>query len=598
MKDTIRKLIYILPERDPLKLLVIFFAMLILALIEVAGLGMIPAFVAIVANPERVLQIEWIQPLLQTLEIEGSRELLLWGGVFLVGIFVIKSAYVIGYTYFEAKFIYRRRYIISKRLMTSYMQAPYTFHLGRNTSELLRNITGEVNIVVNAIITTLLKISKEVIMTAAVLTFLLIAEPLITLLIMLLSGAGAGSFILFVRNRMKLYGLEEQVRRGAMIKAVQQGLAGIKDVRVLNRESEFIEVFRKEAYGSSKLMASLQFIKQVPKPIIETTAVIGMLCISLLLVWQGRPMSAIIPILTLFAMATVKLMPSIQTITSMYTNLRYNMVSINPVYDDLKELEEYNNRLLGDREKNIRLQLNSSINADSVRYRYPNSEEQAIDGVSFSIPKGAAAAFVGSSGAGKTTIIDLLLGLLEPESGAIRVDGNDIQNNLSAWQRNIGYIPQSIYLADETLRCNIAFGVPEKEIDDEKVQQAAELAQLGKMIQGLPDGLETIVGEQGTRLSGGQRQRVGIARALYHNPEVLVMDEATSALDNITEKQITAAIDSLKGDRTIIMIAHRLTTVKDCDIIYFMEDGKIVQSGTYRELIKANQHFREMALEV
>jgi ATP-binding cassette subfamily C protein len=220
-----------------------------------------------------------------------------------------------------------------------------------------------------------------------------------------------------------------------------------------------------------------------------------------------------------------------------------------------------------------------------------------MNNVSLTIPKGNAVAFVGPSGAGKTTMVDLLLGLLEPEQGSISVDGIDIQGNLSAWQRNIGYIPQSIYLADETLRNNIAFGLPEKEIDDEKVMEAVRLAQLDEMVSRLPDGLDTYLGEAGTRISGGQRQRVGIARALYHSPEVLVMDEATSALDNITEKHITEAIEALKGERTIVMIAHRLTTVKNCDTLYFMKEGKIIQMGSYDELVKTNAQFREMALE-
>jgi ATP-binding cassette, subfamily B, bacterial PglK len=236
------------------------------------------------------------------------------------------------------------------------------------------------------------------------------------------------------------------------------------------------------------------------------------------------------------------------------------------------------------------------IESRDVYYNYPNSDEQALNGVSFAIPKGHAVGFVGESGAGKTTVVDLLLGLMEPTSGEILVDGKNIHENLSAWQKNIGYIPQSIYLADETLRSNIAFGLPEKEIDDEKVLQALELAQLKVLVDRLPDGLDTILGENGTRLSGGQRQRVGIARALYHEPEVLVMDEATSALDNLTELEITKAIEALKGDRTVIMIAHRLTTVEKCDLLYLMKNGKITASGTYDELVDTNKEFRRMAL--
>ncbi|WP_441000585.1 ABC transporter ATP-binding protein [Fodinibius sp. SL11] len=572
--------------------------MLVAAVLEVAGIGMIPAFVAIVADPERVLSAEWLQPLINMLNITNAQDLLIWGSVALVGIFIIKSLYIITFNYFEARFIFNRRYTISFRLMRSYMQAPYTFHLQRNTAELLRNISQEINVLINNVLTNILMMGREGVMTVAILTFLFTVEPLITLLVISLSGFGAGTFILLNKKKMKEYGEEEQERRAEMIKAVNQGLGGIKEARVLNREDEFIDKFRIEALKSTRLMAYLRFIQQIPRPVVETTAVLGMLLIAVLLVWQDRPMGAIIPILTLFAMATVRLMPSVQQLVTMYTRLRYNIVSLDPVYDDLKELAEYNAIFLEDRKKEKQLKLMNGIEIKKVGYRYPNSDEQALKNISLVIPKGKAVGFVGASGAGKTTIVDLILGLLEPEEGKILVDGQNIQHNLSAWQKNLGYIPQSIYLADETLRSNIAFGIPKDEIDEQKVLNAIKLAQLETLIKRLPDGLDTIIGENGTRLSGGQRQRVGIARALYHDPEVLVMDEATSALDNITEKQITDAIESLKGERTLIMIAHRLTTVKNCDMLYFMEDGKIVEQGNYDDLVHSNVRFREMALEV
>ncbi len=598
MLTTFRKLLYVLPKGDVIKVSVLFLLMLVAAVLEVAGIGMIPAFVAIVADPERVLSAEWLQPLINMLNITNAQDLLIWGSVALVGIFIIKSLYIITFNYFEARFIFNRRYTISFRLMRSYMQAPYTFHLQRNTAELLRNISQEINVLINNVLTNILMMGREGVMTVAILTFLFTVEPLITLLVISLSGFGAGTFILLNKKKMKEYGEEEQERRAEMIKAVNQGLGGIKEARVLNREDEFIDKFRIEALKSTRLMAYLRFIQQIPRPVVETTAVLGMLLIAVLLVWQDRPMGAIIPILTLFAMATVRLMPSVQQLVTMYTRLRYNIVSLDPVYDDLKELAEYNAIFLEDRKKEKQLKLMNGIEIKKVGYRYPNSDEQALKNISLVIPKGKAVGFVGASGAGKTTIVDLILGLLEPEEGKILVDGQNIQHNLSAWQKNLGYIPQSIYLADETLRSNIAFGIPKDEIDEQKVLNAIKLAQLETLIKRLPDGLDTIIGENGTRLSGGQRQRVGIARALYHDPEVLVMDEATSALDNITEKQITDAIESLKGERTLIMIAHRLTTVKNCDMLYFMEDGKIVEQGNYDDLVHSNVRFREMALEV
>ena len=597
MPSTLNKIFYVLPKGDTIKLVILLLLMLVAAILEVVGIGMIPAFVAIVADPDRILEITWLQPVLRSLEISDARDLLLWGSGALVGVFIIKSAYVIAFNYFEAHFISRRRYMISHRLMRAYMQAPYIFHVQRNTADLLRNIAYEIDYFINNVVSNLLKMARESVMALAILTFLFVMEPLITLLIIVLSVLGSGTFILLNKRKMKEYGEEEQLRRSRMIKALNQGMGGIKDARVLNREDEFIDKFRIEAFKSMRLKAYIRFIQQIPRPVVETTAVLGMLLVAVLLLWQDRSIAAIIPILALFAMATVRLMPSIQQIVSMYTNLRYNLVSIEPIYEDLKELEGYNARFNEDRKSKSKLEFEKEIRINNLSYHYPDSEEQAIDGISLTIAKGDAVAFVGSSGAGKTTIVDIILGLLDPEEGEIYVDDKNIADNISAWQRNVGYIPQVIYLADETLRSNVAFGLPEAEIDDSKVMNAIKLAQLETMLERLPLGLDTIVGEDGTRLSGGQRQRIGIARALYHDPKVLIMDEATSALDNITEKQIIEAIESLKGDHTLIMIAHRLTTVKNCDKLYFMEDGAIIQEGSYQDLVESNLKFREMALE-
>ncbi|HPK05937.1 MAG TPA: ABC transporter ATP-binding protein, partial [Bacteroidales bacterium] len=385
--------------------------------------------------------------------------------------------------------------------------------------------------------------------------------------------------------------------RREMLRAARQGFGGIKDARVLNRENEFIEIFRSMARKSSRLQQNRVFISMIPKPMIETLAVTGVILIALLMVLQGRPIENVVPILTLFAVAIIRLMPAIQQITQTLTDIRYHLPSVNAVYDDLMYLRPFNKQFEKDRRKKDKLELKNNITINNIFYQYSNSSEQAINGISLTIPHGKAIAFVGSSGAGKTTIVDVLLGLLEPQQGEILVDGKNIYESISAWQRNIGYIPQFIYLGDESLRRNIAFGLSDKIIDEEEVLRTVKLAQLEELVAQLPEGLDTRVGERGTRLSGGQRQRVGIARALYNDPQVLVMDEATSALDNITEQQIIDSIENLKGERTVIMIAHRLTTVMNCDMLYFMDKGKIIDQGTYQELLERNKLFREMAKE-
>ncbi len=569
--------------------------MMIAAFLEVLGLGTIPAFVSIVANPQRVMEHETWGPIIARFGIDGSRELLIYGAILLVSVFVIKNIYLVLYRYLEARFIYNRRYKFSHKLMTAYMQAPYTFYLGRNSSELLRNTNGEVNILINNVLVPLMHITKESVMALSVLIFLFAVEPVISMFVMLVMGSLAGLFLFITQRRVKRFGVEAQKYRKDMMKAARQGFGGIKDVRVLNREAHMVEVFREMAFRSSRLQMMKKVISDIPRPMIETIAVAGIMAIAVVMHHQGRPIADIVPIIALFGVAVVRVMPAIQVVTQKLTDLRYNLPSVNPVYDDLTELKAHQKEFRSDRRRKAITTLSDRITIRDLHYRYPNSEEQALNGLSLAVDKGQAVAFVGPSGAGKTTIVDVLLGLLEPQKGEILVDGENIFESISAWQRNIGYIPQFIYLADDTMRRNIAFGLPDDQIEDEKIRRAVEQAQLQELVDRLPNGLDTVIGERGARLSGGQRQRIGIARALYHNPQVLVMDEATSALDNVTEHHIINAIESLRGERTIIMIAHRLTTVMNCDKLYLMENGRITDEGTYADLLARNAGFREMA---
>jgi ATP-binding cassette subfamily C protein len=321
-----------------------------------------------------------------------------------------------------------------------------------------------------------------------------------------------------------------------------------------------------------------------------------MLSITIALVLRNKDLSTILPSLALFGFASVRLMPSISQILGSFSSLRFSFPAINPVWKDMEYLK--NEKVSQDRifDEHSDVSLQKQIEFKNVSYQYPEAVTQSLKNINIIIPMGKAVAFVGSSGAGKTTIVDVTLGLLQPSFGQIFVDGIDIHTNIPAWQKQIGYIPQHIFLADNSIRNNIAFGIEESEIDDAKIWEAIRLSQLESLILELPEGIHTNIGERGVRFSGGQRQRIGIARALYHNPKILIMDEATSALDNITEKYIVQEIEALKGSRTIIIIAHRLTTVMNCDTIYFMDKGKIIDEGTYDNLIENNLAFKKMAL--
>ena len=593
-----KKLFGLFSRGDITKLILLFAMMMGSAILEILGIGMIPAFVAIVANPKHVLENERFVSFFQFLNISSARELLIYGSVSFIGIFIIKNAYTLLFRYIEARFIYNRRYVLSHKLMRSYMQAPYTFYLQRNTAELHRNTAIEVNLLINSVLKPILILSKEILMALFVIVFLILLEPVLTIVVSLLMGSITGIFMFATQKRIKQYGVEDQIWRVRMLKSIRQGFGGIKEARVLKRENEFIEEFRITALESSTLQRKRTFISQIPKPVIETLAVGGIMMIAIIMTIQGRPIGSIIPVLALFGMAIIRLMPSVQQITQMLTEIKYHLPSVNPIYDDLSLLRKSGVKFKADRNKVEKFELTNCITINNLRYCYPNSDTHALNGIDLTIERGKAVAFVGASGAGKTTIVDLLLGLLEPTEGQVLVDGHNVFGNISAWQRNIGYIPQFIYLTDDTIRRNIAFGLPEEKIDERRVLDAVKLAQLADLVERLPDGVSTMIGELGTRLSGGQRQRIGIARALYHTPQVLVMDEATSALDNVTEQLIIEAIEALKGERTVIMIAHRLTTVMNCDVIFYMEEGKIIDQGTYQELLQRNIKFNEMAKSI
>jgi ATP-binding cassette, subfamily B, bacterial PglK len=599
----IKKILYLLPSGDKIKLVILFFMMLFGALLEVIGVGMIPVFVSILAKPEMILEMEWLAPFMERAGIETGGDLLVFGAIILIGVFFVKNAYIILCRFVQARFIWRRFAMIGSNLFRHYMSAPYEFHLKRNTAELLRNVTQEAQEMAKYVMIPLLILAMDIVIVIGIFAMLLWVEPLITLMVILLLGGGGGMFLKFIKNTTRAYGKTGQNDRAYMIRSVNEGLGGFKDARVLNREGFFFKKFLYHIRSYGKSQTYREVASASTKPVVETIAVSGMLLIALLLYWQGRGMETVIPVLTLFGAATIRLMPAIKGSASAITNLRYYLYTVEPIFDDTVQLTTVSkaNRKTAVflHEKNntdadTRLLLKVSIKFNNVSYSYPGSNVHAVRNLSFSIPKGDVIGFVGASGAGKTTIVDLVLGLLEPKEGSITADGININSDLQSWRRNIGYIPQFIFLADDTIRNNIAFGLADHEIIESKVNNAIKASQLTDMINSLPNGVDTVIGERGTRLSGGQRQRIGIARALYHNPQVLIMDEATSALDNVTEKLVIEAIEKLRGERTIIMIAHRLSTVRHCDRLYMMRDGRIAESGTHDELINLNSEFQKM----
>ncbi len=596
MAKLIPKLLYILNQREQIQAGAIFVLMILGAAIEMIGIGLIPPFVHLLSQPEIIQQNKYLLWIYQLTGMDSIQKFLILVAGGLIIFYVLKNIYLSLLTYVQFKFLFNQQVSLSDRLFSSYLYSPYTFHLERNPAELILNLSNEVLVMFINVLIPGIVLLAELLVTTFVAVFLIIMEPLASLVSVGVIGTATVGFYSLIRKRTGKLGEVRHYHSSKMIQWINQGLGGLKEVKVLGREKFFLNTFT--AHSSEYAIASqfVQTISVLPRLFLESIAVITILLIVVVVLVQGRNMQSILPTLSLFAIAAFRLMPSANRILASLTTIRYFSYSVDVIYRDLLALEKTRN-LTPPVPKYVEksIDFNKIIEIKNVYYQYPNAKNPAVNGISLSIPKSHSIGLVGSSGAGKTTMVDLILGLLTPTQGEILVDGENIQTNLNSWQRQIGYIPQNIYLSDDTIRSNIAFGLPIEEIDEQKVWAAIEAAQLKELVYSLPEQLDTLVGDRGIRLSGGQRQRIGIARALYHDPEILVMDEATAALDNETEREITKALERLSGEKTIIMIAHRLSTVKKCDRLYFLQSGKISCSGTYHQLLARSLEFQAMA---
>lgn len=596
MLASLKKLYALLTPRDRRHGALLAGMMLVGACLEVVGVAAIPAFVSAILDPDRVSRMPVVGGAFAGLGLEGTTELVVWGAIALMVIFAVKNGFLILNHYLQLRYVTNRRIQLAGRLTRAYMNARYAFHLSRNTSELLRNVDREVTVVTNSVMGAILDLCTRVLIMAAVLLLLFLVEPWITLYWITFFGSIAAIGVVATSAKLRRFGLAEQRERARFVQALYQGFGSFKEARVLNREHYFIGKIDEAVRHIAVANRFKQFIWKIITPIAEFTAVTGLLVLVAGLILIGRPMESVLVTLSLFAVGMVRLRETISATMSHFAHLRYELVSVDPVHDDLMALESSAPEARAHRTRPAGRHLQQEIELRDVWYRYDGAPKHAVQGVSLRIPAGSAVGFVGSTGAGKSTLVDIILGLLEPERGGILVDGVDIRaGGVGRWQTAIGYVPQSIYLLDDTIRRNVALGVEDRDIDADALRAALRAAQLEGFVERQPQGLDTVVGERGMRLSGGERQRIGIARALYHNPDVLVLDEATSSLDNATERAVIQAVEALKGQRTIIMIAHRLTTVRACDTLHFLKDGRIEATGGYAELQAGHDGFREMA---
>ncbi len=583
----ISQLIYIFNRKEKLQIVFLFIAAVLGSLLECLGVGIFMPFVNVLMDTSAIHDTWYLEAFYRTFHFKDAESFLTALTVFIIAVFVIKNVYLIGEKYAIYLFSYHTQMKISTRLLEAYMSKPYTFHLNKNVSVLQRSMQEDTNLFASAIIH-FMELFIEITVCISLGISLYYISQSMTVIVLGLLAVCMGGFIAISKKFARGFGRECQTYKAKIYQWMNQALGGVKEVKVLGREAYFVDSYQTYYKKYAKGLRISRLLAAIPKYIVEMVSMAGLLIAIIIKIKYGRTdIVTFIPQLSAFAVAAFRLMPSVGRINEHVTNILYASPSVELVYHDLKDVEslEEEGKKQPEQVLDSEWEFRRELYIKKVCYRYPGMEENVIDHAEFVIKKGQIVALIGESGAGKTTLADILLGLLPPQYGKIRADEMDIFKNIDKWHKAIGYIPQTIYLSDDTIRNNVAFGIYEEQIDDEAVTEALKKAQLYEFVDGLSDGVETLVGDRGVRLSGGQRQRIGIARALYHDPEILVLDEATSALDNETETAVMEAIESLRGEKTMIIIAHRLTTIRNADVIYEVVDGKVRERAKEQILI-------------
>lgn len=570
--NAIQKLNYLLDKKLKIKILGILFMVMVGSVMELLGVAIILPIVNLAIDAD-FANNTWCKIVINMTGVEKRESIMLIMISITVVIYIVKSLYL---SWMNSR-LYRFSAVVRKqmavRLMQAYLKQPYSFFLRKNTSELIRSVNEDTDRFYQVILNCLL-VAANGFTSIVLLITLIITNPYMALMVAFLLGICAVLILLVVQKRTRLLGKRNQTLSGFLIKYLQQTFEGVKEIKVLSNEEYFIRTYEETYQEQTDVVRKYSLINVVPKYMIETVCITGIMIYLAVNIMYNPNYMAIIPQLAVFVTAAFRLLPMVNAVYAYMNTIVYHRASIDLLYHDISEVDETEKQEKGQPEE---ITFRKKIELSHVDFRYEGMEKNVLSDVNIEIPMGKSVAFIGPSGGGKTTTVDLILGLLQPDKGAVLVDGKDICRNMGAWRRKLGYIPQNIYLTDGSIKSNIALGIPEKDIDMERVWEVLEEAQLRTFVESLENGAETEVGERGVRISGGQRQRIGIARALYRNPDILVFDEATSALDNETEKEVMNAIDSLHGNKTMIMIAHRLSTIVNCDIVYKVENGVVVR---------------------
>lgn len=569
----LKKINYVLDRKQKINLVILLVIIFVGAFVELLGVSAVMPLIDVAMEPETIDEKWYLVLISRYTGIADANQMILFLAVLLIVIYILKNVYVMAMYSLQYRFVFNNQQRLSVRMMKSYMQQDYLFHVSKNVAEFQRNITSDVNgfftVALNA-----LQFLAEFSVSTVLVIFLLVQDWVSTVAIAVLLFLFMGIFTIFFRKVLVKIGEESRQANVQVTKWLFQAFSGIKEIKVANKESFFITNYDKNYKDCARVQRQQSILTYLPKPVMETVCICSlMLAMIIKIAVVKSDIASFVTTLSVFAVAAFRMLPSFNKITGFISGMMFNKPAIDSVYRDLMEIERLKAQKTVEQMDTEKVMLTTAIGLKNVSFRYPESDKWILKNASLEIKKNTSVALIGASGAGKTTAADLILGILEPQEGSVTIDGIDIKKCMASWHENIGYIPQAIYLMDDNIRANVAFGIPESEIDDAAIEKALREAQLDQFVQSLPDGLDTMIGDRGVKLSGGQRQRIGIARALYRNPNVLILDEATSALDNDTEKEVMEAIDGLHGTRTLIVIAHRLSTIRKCDRIYEVGNG-------------------------
>lgn len=571
----------LLDKKQKHKMVLLVFLMLIGAVLETLGVSMILPVMSVVMEENAVQKHAYLQVICDLFHIayDDTRTLMILVMVGLIVIFAVKNVFLFFQQKVQLKFVYTNQFATSRRMMINFMERPYEYYLNADTSVIQRSITSDVNNMYGLILS-LLQLVSEGIVFVCLIAVSLVSDVMMSITVALLLVVVLAIIKWVLKPIMRKAGEENQDYYSGLYKWIDQSVMGIKEIKIANKENYFINEYAKCGEGYVNAVQRYNLYNATPRLLIETVALAGMIFYMMIQLLSGVQVTAILPQLTLLALVAMRLIPCANRINNHLTSISYFEPFFMGVSDNLQEeirdeSIDYNAASYQKKVEVQKLEIRHNIQLKDIVYKYPNTETLIFDRANMEIPIGKSVGIVGTSGAGKTTIVDILLGLLQIQSGEILADGVEVREHYQSFLKDIGYIPQTIFMIDSTIRKNVAFGVAAEDIDDAKVWRALQEAQLDEFVRGLPDGLDTSIGERGIRISGGQRQRIGIARALFEDPEVLVLDEATSALDNETEAAIMESINMLHGKKTLIIIAHRLQTIEKCDMVYRVEKGQV-----------------------